>query len=863
MKMKLVVLAVVFGFVLFTGVRSAHGQQATEGGQQWVPYAGVAPYPKHVVSPPVESLPQAPGTVGGVTQIPLFHRPSFLPSGQAPATDQALQAAPGSTLSASSGTGFAGIGYNGYYPPDPNLSVGATQIVQTTNVEFAIYDKAGNLLKGPVLINSLFGGLGGLCASTNGGDPIVLWDKIAGRWLISQLAYNSSFTQDNVCVAISRSADATGAFNVYGFSFSHLTDYPKFGVWASSSASGQSDYYLSANLFSTAAYYGPVVCALNGSDMQSGAAARYACAQGGTNHFSLLPSDLDGSTAPATGEPNYFVELGTGSSGTAGNSLIMFPFLATWTSSGGSVSTVGGTTIYVDSYSQACSNGGTCIPQPGTSKQLDSLGDRLMYRLAWRNINGYESLVANHSVDEGNGVVGIRWYEIRSNVGSTLATSQTVSQQGTFLGGDSNYRWMGSIAQDRAGDIALGYSISNGSSRYPSINFTGRTPSDPAGTMETESTILSGLGAETSASRWGDYTSLSLDPSDDCTFWYTNEYFSSPSGGVSWKTWIAPLKFSSCSSTSTPDFSLSASPSSYTVFPGGSAPYTIGVNPLNGFTGTVNLTVSVPAGSGLTATLNPTSVTGGSGNSALTVATSNSTAAGNYTVTVTGTSGSLVHSASVTVAVTDFSMSASPASQSVTQGNSVPYTVTVTALNGFNGTVGLGASVAPSNSGITASFNPTSVTGSGSSTLTLSASSTTPPGSYTITITGTNTGGSPVHSTSVTLVVNAPVAGSFTVSASPSTRTVTRGPGVTALYTVAVTPSGGFTGSVTLSVSGLPARSSASFSPNPVSITGSTSANSTLTISISKKTQTGTFTLAITGTSGSLSSTASVTLIVQ
>ncbi len=399
------------------------------GAQEWVPYTGATGYGSHNVSARVDSFPNAAARVGAVTEVPFSHRPSFVPSGQQPQVDQALQTTTGSTLSGTSGLGFGGIGYNGYYPPDPNLLVGPTQIVQITNVQFAVYDKAtGKLLKGPVAINSLFSSLGGLCASTNGGDPIVLWDKIAQRWLISQLAYTSNLRQDDVCIAISQTSDALGSFNVYGFGFKHLTDYPKFGVWTSSSGSGESDYYFSANLFSSSLYYGPVVCAFNGKDMQSDTTARYSCLQGSTSNFSLLPSDFDGTTPPGAGEANYFVELGTGGTATTGSTLIMYPFLAAWTTTGGSLSSSSAVTINVDPYSLPCSNGGTCIPQPGTSKQLDSLGDRLMYRLAYRNFEQLRVAGRESCRDEGNGVAGIRWYQI--NGYSTLANSLSVYQQG-------------------------------------------------------------------------------------------------------------------------------------------------------------------------------------------------------------------------------------------------------------------------------------------------------------------------------------------------------------------------------------------------------------------------------------------------
>jgi hypothetical protein len=198
----------------------------------------------------------------------------------------------------------------------------------------------------------------------------------------------------------------------------------------------------------------------------------------------------------------------------------------------------------VTAFSAACSGGGTCIPQPGTSQKLDSLADRLMYRLAYRNFGSYESLVVNHSVAVGSGrsktqTVGVRWYELR-NPNAT----PTVFQQGTFAP-DSIFRWMGSIAMDKVGNMALGYSASS-TSVAPSIRYTGRLVTDPPGTMQTETVIQAGGGSQLrNLNRWGDYSSMAVDPSDDCTFWYTTEYLKA-NGTFNWSTKIASFKFPSC-----------------------------------------------------------------------------------------------------------------------------------------------------------------------------------------------------------------------------------------------------------------------------------------------------------------------------
>src|SRR5205807_4144125 len=197
----------------------------------------------------------------------------------------------------------------------------------------------------------------------------------------------------------------------------------------------------------------------------------------------------------------------------------------------------------------------TCIPQTGTGQQLDSLADRLMYRLAYRNVGDHEALGVNHSVSAGSSV-GVRWYELR-----VAGSSLTINQQGTYAP-DSNYRWMGSIAMDHSGDMGLGFSLS-GSSLHPEIHYTGRLASDPAGTMpQGEGTIINGAGSQTtqSLSRWGDYSAIAVDPTDDCTFWYVNQYIPS-NGAFNWKTRIGSFKFTGCGAPPpTDDFSISASP---------------------------------------------------------------------------------------------------------------------------------------------------------------------------------------------------------------------------------------------------------------------------------------------------------------
>ena len=696
------------------------------------------------VSPAVRDLPRLdPSAFANMVHEAEPARRIPLPPGLKPASepDPVLQrtvAQPGtftaaSTLAPAVSLGFDGVG-NGFpgftvgaAPPDTNGAVGATQYVQWVNSSFAVFNKStGAIIAGPTAGNALWSGFGGGCQTNNDGDPIVLYDKLANRWVFSQFSVSTTpFLQ---CVAVSTTSDATGTFNRYSFSYSGFDDYPKMGVWPDG-------YYETFNMFNSSgtAFLGADLCAYNRTAMLNGQPATQVCFQQGSSIGGVLPADLDGTTAPPAGSPNYMLFFGT-------NNLNLFKFHVDFTTPANSTLT-GPTAIPVAAFTPLC-NGGTCVPQSGTSNTLDSLADRLMYRLAYRNLGTKEALVVNHSVVAGSSG-GVRWYEI-DNPGGT----PTVAQQSTFAP-DSKYRWMGSIAMDHAGDIAMGYSVSS-STTFPSIAFTGRVPSDPTSTMEAETTIINGAGSQTGTlSRWGDYSAITVDPVDDCTFWYTTEYLKA-SGTFNWSTRIANFKFANCGGS--PDFTLSASPASLSITQGSSGSSTITVNPSGGFTGSVSLSASgLPAGVTASFGTNPTTST-----SVLTLSASSTATTGTATVTVTGTSGTLSHTTTINLTVNapaapDFSLSASPTSLTVKQGSSGSSTITETDLNGFTGAVTLSTSALPS--GVTASFgtNPTTST----SVLTFTASSTAATGTSTITVTGTS--GSLTHTVNISLTIAAPV----------------------------------------------------------------------------------------------------------
>ncbi len=412
--------------------------------------------------------------------------------------------------------------------PDNDGAVGDTQYVQWVNVQFAVYDKAtGTKTLGPIKGTVLWNGFGGPCQTANSGDPIAQFDKIAHRWVLTQHAAPAGGPNLD-CVAVSTTADATGTYYRYAFQVtSYYPDYPKLAVWPDA-------YYLTVDELSPATGYsmvGAVACALQRSAMLTGATALSVCfTTSGPAHHSLLPSDLDGTIAPPAGSPNYMLSLGT-------NALNLWRFHVDFVTTANSTFT-GPTSVPVNTFVKAC-NGVVCVPQAGATQTLDSIADRLMWRLAYRHFaDGHESLVTNHSTGSGTSVV--RWYEIQSP-----GTTPEVVQQGN-INPDANYRWMGSVAMDQMGDVAAGYSESS-SAMNPAIYINGRKVSDPLNTMEGETLVFAGTGSQSGSNRWGDYSSMTIDPTDDCTFWYTSQYLA-VTGSFNWNTRIVSFKFPGCSS---------------------------------------------------------------------------------------------------------------------------------------------------------------------------------------------------------------------------------------------------------------------------------------------------------------------------
>jgi hypothetical protein len=456
---------------------------------------------------------------------------------------------------------FAGIGWDRKYrvkvsPPDANGAVGLAEYVQWVNQAYGIFDKTTRDLK--VLVdpgsgekvqaiwdgNLIWQGFGGKCEFSNDGDPIVMYDKLADppRWVMSQFAHSKpAGAPYSQCIAVSTGSDPAGEYTLYEFQFNNFNDYGKFGLWTDG-------YYAAFNMFEddsqNSDYLGTKLCAFDRSKMLQGVSASIQCVNLYQPQYSgILPTDFDGtaSSTPPDGSPEVFV-------GVDSNKLNLWTFKVDWNDMSKSTFERAPIEIPVGSFDYPCVKEGyeyACVSQPGSDKQrLEVLGDRLMYRLAYRHSGDRESLVLNHTVMVG-ARTGIRWYELDSPF-----KNPTLRQQGTFAPEDGLFRWMGSIATDKNGNMLLEYSVS-GDKTYPSLRYTGRQNNDPPGQMRNERELVAGMGSQINqddrwaTDRWGDYSSVVLDPTDDCTFWITNQY-QSKTGTYNWNTAIAAIRFSDC-----------------------------------------------------------------------------------------------------------------------------------------------------------------------------------------------------------------------------------------------------------------------------------------------------------------------------
>jgi len=438
--------------------------------------------------------------------------------------DSALQSDRGDATVGAPVQNWAGIGLRaggGGTPPDTDMDVGPNHVVQMVNSSFSIWDKSGNLLLGPTPNNTLWAGFGGQCEFGNDGDPVVLYDPLADRWILTQFDFSTA-----QCVAVSQTPDPTGAYYQYQFA-TPGNDYPKIAVWGDA-------YYATIRNFSGGASFDAY--AWERDQMLVGGPAQAVA----FNISALMPTawnflaaDIDGTTPPPAGSPQYIAGLEDPRN--PASDMIFFEMDVNWSNIGSSTLS-GPIFVPVSPFDgNVCNFGRNCIDQPQTNRGVDAFSDALMHRLAYRNFGGYQSLVATHTVDVGdfNDHAGVRWYEFR-NTGSGWSTRQ----DGTFAP-DGDHRWMPSIAQNANGDIAVGYSVSSHVT-YPSIRYAARRAGDPLGEMTLgEGEIVTGGDSQTGVDRWGDYAMMAVDPANENTFWFTTEYYSANSFANDWKTRIA------------------------------------------------------------------------------------------------------------------------------------------------------------------------------------------------------------------------------------------------------------------------------------------------------------------------------------
>jgi hypothetical protein len=428
------------------------------------------------------------------------------PSGRTPALDRVFD---GTANPAACG---------GCSPPDTNGDVGKSHYIQMVNVtKVAIYNKSGTLLKPAFNLGSLWPS--GPCAS-DAGDPIVRYDPMADRWLLSQFA-----NPTHLCFAVSKTADPLGAYHLFTFNVGAFPDYFKLGVWPNG-------YYVSANEATYTAY------AFNRTKMLAGnQTAGFIKFTGQTNF--LMPADVDGSALP-TGSGLFYTFKDDVFHGGA-DRIELFRLTPNFSAGTGTFQLIKSLPIAPFTYTVCGFFNLNCIPQKGTATRVDAVSEWPMQRLAYRKFDDHEALVGNFTVGGGHGAAGaaIRWFELRKTTGNW-----TLYQQGTHDPDDGRDRFMGSIAMDKMGNIALGYSIS-GTTLNPGIRYATRPASAPLGAMSLERIMRAGAGSQTGSNRWGDYSAMAVDPITDCQFWYTNEYYSVNSAS-NWKTSIGAFTMPDC-----------------------------------------------------------------------------------------------------------------------------------------------------------------------------------------------------------------------------------------------------------------------------------------------------------------------------
>lgn len=428
---------------------------------------------------------------------------------------------------------FPGLDFSGWgagWPPDTTGDVGLTYYVQAVNTSIGIFRKSDGFMVSAATFDDFFDGpavQGTPCDENNMGDPIVLFDSYSERWFILDFAWYANHAGGSYySIAVSQTSNPLGSWYLYAFNADPnlMNDYPKCGVWHDA-------IYITANMFTWAgSYQGAKVWALKKSDLYSGTINAQSIYD--TNYFawSILPSNAKGATPPAAGTPNYMFSGDASEYGPpSADQICIWEYDVDWAIPGNTTWT-GPVFLPTAAFGLTASR----VPQQGTANQLDSLYGRLMFPAVYREFSNHASVYLNHVVEYA-GRRTKRWYEIRI-VGGT----PSIYQQGTYAP-DIHHRWMGSIAADEDGNIALGYSVSS-TSMYPAIRYAAQASIDAtAGVLGLgEKTIIDGTGSQTYTNRWGDYTTMSIDPVDDKTFWYTNEYYIT--SGSNWQTYVGAFK---------------------------------------------------------------------------------------------------------------------------------------------------------------------------------------------------------------------------------------------------------------------------------------------------------------------------------
>ena len=535
----------------------------------------------------------------------------------------------------------------GCLPPDTNGDVSDQHYIQWVNTRWAVYDKTdGSVVQGPTNGNSFFVGFGGKCETTNSGDPLAIWDPRAQRWVMSQFVTSSPFAQ---CVAVSTTSDPLGTYNRYEFNWPNFGDYPHMAVWTDETGS-QDAYLLTTHEFIGQSFHGASMIALERDKMLTGDPNAAMIRFDAFDAYGVEPINLVGQLDAPQNACGGFVHFDSNSS-----DYLFWDMCIDWatpanTTISNTPTRIAGTP-FVPYFNE--------VPQQGTANGLDPFGTHIMYRANSRAFPADAptrvSLVINHVVQGDVQQGGINWVHLNlddhgSNPSTPTPLDKTIVDQGTYAP-DSDNRWMGGIAIDGSANIGVGYSKSS-ENIHPQIEITGRTLEDAAGTMRDETNCTDGIGngSQTSSSqRWGDYSSMSVDPVDQCTFYYTSEYYPTTASSQ-WHTRVCSFKFDNCGQ---PDFALVAESPKRIEFCGATTSadptYSLRAGVLNGFTGQINLVANgAPTGTTPTFSVNPINAPG---SSELTLTGGATLPSGEYSFSVDGTSGAETRSLALSLGV--------------------------------------------------------------------------------------------------------------------------------------------------------------------------------------------------------------------